>query len=560
MRKLVTVDSNNNLPGNISNTLLSQTQTSLTDGGFIPVNVKDLGAVGDGVSDDTSAFIEAFRVSLGDDPYNFEKPTGTFKRLLIPRGTYKVDPNTLSWDIYRVVVEADFATIIVNNTQDTDIAVSIVSSAPRKNGTAISNSSRDHSGFSLVSGGSRKGVGLFISGTVNSDNTSETFMMSQAVIRNMSVSGFKVGHRYGSNSYMFGFSDGTINDCDTYVDVPTGIGNSGERLFYTNYLFGNQVSSSYGVPSNVYTDQNVYGIQMSIDQSIVFNNCSFDWTAKLINTAPNSQVYFSQCHFETPYSLMIKRDSVQAGNAYGSIGAYSIVDFTQCRWLFAGDSLPASTLPIPHLFKVDGWGCLSLNGGNIYSVSPFIPAWSSGYTISTGIRTFQSSPSKTLPLPSYGSKFSLIPGGWDFSSVDSSWVFTGDEGSGSTVTDSTINSGRKSLSLVGKTASAKFPSKVKESPDCAGLSAVVQSSTDLGVELRISLKDVQGNLVTDVSHTINLSADKATPIHIAKQLHVSAAKSLSLVDLVEFSFKVVNSPKEGTPSLYITNISSGVWK
>ncbi len=83
------------------------------DKSAVPVNVKDYGAVGDGASNDTSAFTAAITAA------------GSTRSIFVPAGTYKVDPDSIALSTNAVIKGEYYARTIIISSSGTKVGSGI---------------------------------------------------------------------------------------------------------------------------------------------------------------------------------------------------------------------------------------------------------------------------------------------------------------------------------------------------------------------------------------------------------------------------------------------------
>ncbi|GAA3588587.1 hypothetical protein GCM10022198_10290 [Klugiella xanthotipulae] len=263
-------------------------------------NVRDFGAVGDGVVDDTAAIARALAVGTG------------FATVFFPSGRYRIT-SQIVWDLYRVElhgqgaeVYADFAPtrFDANPPAKESYAVRVLSTAPFPGGSPAMNI-RGQSGGIKFMGRGRTVNGLLIEGAASSvidahgkwsDGQRKN---AHHTIAHMVFEGFHIAHTIGSYTFMLGFRNCVFRYNDTCAHMPllsptrsmptttVPTTDRGERIYYDACDFTNNSRTSWA-------------LLIECDQAYKFFNCSFDWISQLLWAHDGAQVDFVGCHMETP--------------------------------------------------------------------------------------------------------------------------------------------------------------------------------------------------------------------------------------------------------------------
>jgi hypothetical protein len=329
---------------------------------------RDFGAVGDGTADDTAALTAALAPSKGATPNAW--PSGTYVDLVIEPGIYKINPNQVTWDYSRCrIVNASGAQIKVMTTASGDVGIKVLLTTPDSSG-ALSKTMLS-TGLEVTCGNAaRVGIGMSVAGVSTGtpgDMTTTYRSASSFKAQGWHVSGFDVALKFGDNAYMLTFDSCAFISCNQGVVFPAVFTNSGERIRFTDCLFGDQVGGtrgSGGTYPQIYNANHPY-ISMGGDQTLQFDNCSFDWIAQLLEVATNGIVSFDQCHFETPSSLVLATTAeiVDAARAYALVHDHAKVFINQSRFLMAAGDPPNI---VPYLFDIDGWGNVIIRDSEAY--------------------------------------------------------------------------------------------------------------------------------------------------------------------------------------------------
>lgn len=174
-------------------------------------SVKDFGAVGDGMADDTWAIQSAINAVI---------ESGQMGRVYIPSGVYRITRG--------LVVDCAYVSIDSNGAE---IIAKEIASGPvlHIHGTATPSFQQICSRIE----------GLRIYGT-NQNNTADGILIAgyspgdaaNLTIRNCYIDGFASGIKFGNNAYLIGFYSTDVRHCAKAVYVPYGIGNAMENVCF----------------------------------------------------------------------------------------------------------------------------------------------------------------------------------------------------------------------------------------------------------------------------------------------------------------------------------------
>lgn len=342
------------------------------------VNVKDFGAKGDGITDDTSAIKNAIT-------YCEESQIDLF----FPKGNYLVKStlyvNIEKMSVYGIEGET---TIIINDEFIGDVLVYLYA----KNGTWNYRDKRIRTlgSMALVNNGCNEVSGIRTSGEINTDYEGH---VDRITVKNMMIKNFEVGVLYGSHSYAFIFEKIYTPYCNYCIKSEINQDDSGEIPVFRNCFFADG------------------GNKIDVKCDLMFLNCTFHTIGETTSdiagiTNSNCLLTFNQCHFEriqreemnTEYysplfrlkdngSKIIISNSrfvVSGGNFiqlkeclvdnsnYGSFEWYS----NDCEWYIKRIKFDNNTLiannKIGCLIKTDGKGLFKFNDINLNF------AWDSG--------------------------------------------------------------------------------------------------------------------------------------------------------------------------------------
>lgn len=185
-----------------------------------PINVKDFGAVGDGVTDDAAAIQSAL---------NSITAKGVVR---IPYGVYKVN-SPLTLNVSKVRIVGDNAKLDFTGIGTTNTAINIT-------GTGGGVGAPYYQAFGGIEsleiagpGPSGSSRGLYL-------NTAAEPGTSHSRYANLVVYGFNKGIEIGNNAYLYNFDNCDIHSCETGLFIPAASSNSGESLrFIGGVLYNN---------------------------------------------------------------------------------------------------------------------------------------------------------------------------------------------------------------------------------------------------------------------------------------------------------------------------------
>jgi hypothetical protein len=227
------------------------------------VNVKDFGAKGDGVTDDTYA-IQASIDSLVD--------TQAKGVVLIPTGKYVIN-SKLEIDVAYVSIKANGATIDASNITSGE-AIHVYGSYYPPYYQAMN----CLEGFELIGAGrDTDAIGILFDSTTGSTSHTNYFKIN--------INKFKTGIVFGSHSYAQSFINCDVSDCKTCVLMPTGYTDYGERISF--------------IGCTLYNSNNAIDIS---NPSGAFFICqtSIDYT-RHVATVTAGVLFLTDCHIESSY-------------------------------------------------------------------------------------------------------------------------------------------------------------------------------------------------------------------------------------------------------------------
>ena len=234
------------------------------------VNVKDFGANGDGITDDTSSIKKSITYCKKNQI-----------DLFFPKGNYLVK-STLYINIEKLAIYgiAGETTIIIND----DFVGNVLIYLYAKNGTWEYRNKRIRTlgNMNLINKGNNEVIGIRTSGEIKTDYEGH---VDRITIKNMMIRNFEVGVLYGSHSYAFIFEKIYTPYCNYCIKSETNQDDSGEIPVFRNCFFADG------------------GNKIDVKCDLMFLNCTFhaigEKTSDIAGiTNSNCLVTFNQCHFE----------------------------------------------------------------------------------------------------------------------------------------------------------------------------------------------------------------------------------------------------------------------
>lgn len=281
------------------------------------ISVKDFGAVGDGVVDDTSAIQDAINYIVG---------TTIPGTLIFPSGTYKcTDTLTVNVGYVSCIGERavlDFSTIA-------DIAAVEFIGGNFESGEPYNQSDAVFSGFKIVGPSTNIAAGLsFTQATVSGGP-------AHMIVRDCNITNFNNGVTFFDNAYLITVDHSNIWGCYRGIYVPSGATNAGENVRFVNCTIFNMAAEGFRCDLG--------------SADYMFYGTSFDGCLSAV-VITNGQASFTDCHFE--YSAV--------SNKALTISANCFVTCTGCLFLniFATQDK-----------YIDNAGYLSIYGGRIIAAN-----------------------------------------------------------------------------------------------------------------------------------------------------------------------------------------------
>lgn len=239
------------------------------------VNVREFGAVGNGVADDTTAFQSALAAIT-----NSQTPS----LLEIPAGTYKITSG-LTVNLGYVSIFGNRAVLDFSTIGDVP-ALTFVGGNP-VSGNPWNQADSLISGLKIVGLGTGVGTGLYLYENTPGLNLGP----SHSRFCNLNVIGFKHGVRMGSRSYLATFDACDIQKCTIgFIHPSTNIDGSPVQDSGENIRFNN---------GTIYSCDTAFELDFG-PTTYSFSGTSFDYCSGTLINIKQGQASFVSCHFEGP--------------------------------------------------------------------------------------------------------------------------------------------------------------------------------------------------------------------------------------------------------------------
>ena len=270
------------------------------------VNVKDFGAKGDGVTDDTKA-IQAAIDSLVDT-----QAKGT---VLIPKGKYVIN-SKLEIDIAYVSIKANGAAIDASKITSGE-ALHVYGSCYPPYYQAMN----CLEGFELIGAGRNTDtIGILFNSSTGGTSHTNCFKIS--------IRAFKTGIIFGSHSYAQTFINFDIYDCKTCVLMPTGHTDYGERISF--------------IGCTLYDSNNAIEIS-NPDGAFFMTQTSIDYTQH-VATVTAGLLFLTDCHIES---------SCWGTGEYAGISPFTLANYIGASLTVKGGVLLNTTSTVGYSSIID---------------------------------------------------------------------------------------------------------------------------------------------------------------------------------------------------------------
>jgi hypothetical protein len=236
------------------------------------INVKDFGAVGDGVSDDTAAIQLAINTAKGAGLKGISN-----KAVFIPGGIYIIS-STLTVDSTFTSILSSGAILFSNGFVGT--LLNIIASDPL---APYDQTGTRYEGFEIR--GQLTGGTTLVAGSIaiklSGGSGVSPINVASLTLAQINVQYFDKAIVFEDNVYLINFVNSTFFNLNTGVTLPKTY-NGGERMTFHNCTFGN----------------NTLAVSMNNDSAdMMFTNCSFDYGAKIIDLV-YGKIFLNDCHLE----------------------------------------------------------------------------------------------------------------------------------------------------------------------------------------------------------------------------------------------------------------------
>lgn len=297
------------------------------------VNVKQFGAKGDGVTDDTNAIINAINFIKE----NFNNNNNTPNTLYFPTGTYKIS-NTI--EIPNIITLKTNGNVIID-TYFNGICFLF-------NNTNIQTNNNNHyigekinGNFTFNNKNTERGNTIAIQFQTEESLSGVENFNSWNEYKNININGYHIGiNLIMKNLFIKTFSNIIISRCDYGIYFNTQISNAGERITFEKLTIGD-------------SDTGIYVKTSDLELNII--NSSIDYTNKCINiTSGGVIVKLTNCHFE---GIGYNNDNTptEEQNPYlyknnGNYYSYAMLMLTNCDYMIVRNTLIQSGLNGTNVF------------------------------------------------------------------------------------------------------------------------------------------------------------------------------------------------------------------
>ena len=234
------------------------------------MSVKDFGATGNGLTDDTAAINLALTAAATAAGSN----GGQLQALYFPSGTYKIS-SSLTVDVSKIILFGQGSIILSGTFEAFTLTGTVNLSGPHAHESI--------NDFYIVG----PGIATSSGGIICTGSPSVTNAGSWGVnIRNVSITACGTGLTIGNNAFCINYFGGQIVNTATPFTVLAGVFNSGERYsFFGTFInnCGNGANPVFSVlsPAEIYCE-----------------SCSIDYNYQIINMSVNTTLMLQDCHIE----------------------------------------------------------------------------------------------------------------------------------------------------------------------------------------------------------------------------------------------------------------------
>ena len=283
------------------------------------VSVKEYGAKGDGVTDDSQAFndaIQAIKTTLA-------KNNDHYPALLVPAGVYLIS-NTITLDS-RISIKSLGDVTFVSDTQTLFNVKHINTYTDRRTSGSIFDGTNG-----IIEMTTKDGIETGQTAIAFSDSTSPHYMGLKN-IRNVSIAYFDTGIDIAANDfYLTNFYNVMIHFCQKYcVRIHGTNNNSGENVTFNQCVFGNSKNTVFDIASG---------------WEITFNNCSFDYNENVITLSGTyNDITLNKSHFEGNSGYVFNDNGINTDAT-----AFNTITANDCEYMATTYPL-ANTTNSPYL-------------------------------------------------------------------------------------------------------------------------------------------------------------------------------------------------------------------
>ena len=234
--------------------------------------------------------------------------------LELPQNAVLSQITPVDFDISRLQLRGNGSTVVCAHTEG-GYAYKMVTSNPAPYGSPIGNKTRVS-----ISGVNFQGINITRNSHLFNFEGTTTSKLAHWRISDCVFTGFDTVAMFKSYCYMFDFTYCVFSRNKNALVCPSDAVDSGERMTFTGCDF----TSNLDDPSTLIT-------ATATSSTWRFINCSFDWMWSL-GVFSNAQVFFNNCHLESPSANMIKLPTSEY--CYLKCNGTTMLNFSDCFCLW----------------------------------------------------------------------------------------------------------------------------------------------------------------------------------------------------------------------------------
>lgn len=245
------------------------------------INIKWFGAYVDGEHDDSTAFNNCTEfLQRTKKEVEQIQALAVKTKVVIPHGVMKIS-DTIKVDINVMSLDGGGSVILADGLEDNSYAI-WVNNWTAKGGYATYTNIISQVGNFILTGTNRfDPINGFLMGTkeAQAGNAEIGYGGARVRMERIMVQNLYTGITWGSNQYLDGWHNISVNHCHVGLDNLSSPFNTGENInFHSSVFFGND---------------KMYNTSLTM----LFNNCSFDYNTQWFNP-PVLRAWLTDCHIE----------------------------------------------------------------------------------------------------------------------------------------------------------------------------------------------------------------------------------------------------------------------